>query len=149
MANEETAAGSEGTQDGQVTGQTDEQSTELEGQTGETEAGQVQDGEEQAAAGSPDVETLKKSYKELQAEFTKRTQKQAELEASLKQLDAYGGIDNLVQSIQYMRSDPDFQKYVLSKQQKNELGVDTTDMDNETKEALGLVDKIATQLWNK
>jgi len=106
---------------------------------GEAGKGSASAGKEPAGAGLFDgmtPEQLHKSYKHLQAEFTKE-------KGVSKKFEAYGGADQVLQWTQYLINNPDFANWITSQKTKNALGIDESTLDDQSKAALDAVRKIA------
>jgi hypothetical protein len=84
-----------------------------------------------------DAPTLHKSYKAIQSEYTR-------LNEQFKELEKYGGPQQLREWADYLSNDPDFAVWVKNKQAKNVFGIDENDMTPEQKEAMNLVKKMAS-----
>ncbi len=82
-------------------------------------------------------ETLHKSYKELQREYSKI---QNDI---VKKFEAYGGPDQVLEWTEYLSKNPDFATWVAQQKTKSALGVDESQLDDETRKALDAVRKIA------
>jgi len=79
-----------------------------------------------------------KRYKDLQAEFTRRTTEQAELN---KRLESYGGLETLENTLRFIQQDKDFQELIQQKSQPQE-----PQYDEDTKKALDIVDQRAQKV---
>lgn len=84
-----------------------------------------------------DGATLHKSYKELQREYSKV---QNEI---VKKFEPYGGAEQVLQWTNYLSNNPDFAHWVASQKTKTALGIDESQLDDNTKAALDAVRKIA------
>ncbi|MCK5021226.1 MAG: hypothetical protein KAS32_29720 [Candidatus Peribacteraceae bacterium] len=83
-------------------------------------------------------ESLHKSYKEMQADYTKMKQ-------AVKALDEYGGLDGTSSTLAYLRGNDDFHKFVEAQRNKDAYGFDQTDMEPDQKSAIDLVEKISSK----
>jgi len=83
-------------------------------------------------------ESLHKSYKEMQGEFTKMKQ-------SMKGLDDFGGLDGVSSTLAYLRSNEDFHKFVEAQRNKDAYGFDQSEIEPEQKSAIDLVEKISNK----
>jgi hypothetical protein len=132
-----------------------------EGQSVETEPTSTEgqtEGIAQEASGEPTgeglfdgqtPEQLHKSYKELQSEFGKRNETLKQLEANIKAFDRFGGQEHMLKIANYLSSNPRFAQWIASEQQKNVLGVNESDMDEETKKAIGIVQNVAEKIADR
>lgn len=102
----------------------------------------------ESGGGAQDTGGLEKSYKELQSKFSKTTESNKALQAQIETLNQYGGLDKIVEQIEYLAGNESFKKWAES-EQKKEYGVDTENLDSETHEALKLVEKIADATTDK
>jgi hypothetical protein len=84
-----------------------------------------------------DAQTLHKSYKSLQGEYTK-------VNESFKELEKYGGAKQLREWADYLSNNPRFADWVKQEQAKNVLGVDESTMSDEQREAMKLVRNMAS-----
>lgn len=87
-----------------------------------------------------------KDYQNLQREFGSRNEELKEFKAISEQMAAYGGPEQMMAWMQYLSSNPSFAEWVQSQQnqeQKQDLGFNTEDMDEDTQKALEIVEKIA------
>lgn len=100
-----------------------------------------------------------KSYKEIQASYTKASQKAAELERRIQEYESkftpYGGADALLQQAQQLVQDPEFTKWAESRNQNTvkddiytQFGIDPT-QDRETANTVDAVMKIAESVVQK
>ncbi len=109
--------------------------------TGESE--KAQQGSAKGEPGSEglfdgmDGATLHKSYKELQREYSKV---QNEI---VKKFEPYGGAEQVLQWTDYLSKNPDFAQWVAGQKSKTALGIDESQLDDNTKAALDAVRKIA------
>ncbi|MDE2015952.1 MAG: hypothetical protein KGJ89_05000 [Patescibacteria group bacterium] len=131
-----------GTTGQEGTDNTGGQSSEPAGLSGEPD-GNVQKGKEpDGVEGLPEgmtPESLAKSYKELQAEFTRRNQSYSELE---KTFSPYGGHEQVQQWLQYLQGNPRFAEWVKTEQERSILGIPSQDMDDDTRKALEVVNNV-------
>ena len=86
-------------------------------------------------------EKLHQSYKSLQGEFTKRTEKLKSLEGSFTK---YGGAEGLTKWAEYLMANPRFAEWVKEEQRIQNLGSDEG-YDENTKKAMYIVERIADQ----
>lgn len=84
-----------------------------------------------------DGATLHKSYKKLQGEYSKI---QNEI---VKKFEPYGGAEQVLQWTDYLSKNPDFAQWVAAQKTKSALGIDESQLDENTKAALDAVRKIA------
>lgn len=84
-----------------------------------------------------DAQTLHKSYKSLQGQFTK-------LNDQFKTLEKYGGASQMTQWAEYLQNNPRFVEWVKAEQARNVLGVDENDLTEDQKKAMDLVRKMAS-----
>ncbi len=93
-------------------------------------------------------EQLHKSYKSLQSEYTKA-------QTAIKKLEKYGGPDQLAQWADYLSNNPEFAKWAQAQQNKNVLGTEEVDPDQQKaldavrKIAESIVDQRVKDLYNK
>ena len=83
-----------------------------------------------------DATTLHKSYKSLQAQYTK-------INEGFKKLERFGGPDQIAQWADYLSSNPRFAEWVQKEQIQKTTGLDESEMDDATKKAYETVRKIA------
>ena len=83
-----------------------------------------------------DAPTLHKSYKSLQGEYTK-------VQQAIKKLERFGGPDQITQWADYLSNNPRFAEWVKKEQMQKTIGVDESEMDEQTKKAYETVRKIA------
>jgi hypothetical protein len=115
---------------------------------GTTKAGGQPDGEPNAKGGQPDGaaqqgQDFEKDYKELQSKFSKVTDELKDVKGSQSKFEKYGGADKLIDQVEALLGDDEFNEWAKQRQQKNEYGINPNDTDAETKNALQLVEKIA------
>jgi hypothetical protein len=84
-----------------------------------------------------DGATLHKSYKKLQGEYG-RIQNEI-----VKKFEPYGGAEQVLQWTDYLSKNPDFAQWVTAQKTKSALGIDESQLDDQTKAALDAVRKIA------
>jgi len=147
---EELLTAQEGDSQGQVEsedadGQSDKESVDTDGQSADSE---TQTGEEPTGAeGLPGTdmtpEKLLASYKSLQTELGKRTESMKELQSKFNTFEKYGGIDNVIKWTQSLSENPRFAEWIKAEQNRDSLGFDESELDDETKKAISLVEKIA------
>lgn len=124
---------------------------------GESEAvataqGTTSEGEEAQGTGqAPEKAPVdyEKQYNEIHPEFTRKSQALAEAEKTLSQFDNFGGTEKLLETANFLQNDPGFQEYLQNRQtqeQHQRYGVDTEDLDSESKQAMDLVEKMATEI---
>lgn len=116
-----------------------------EGETGqETEEGEPPESEEgEGLFDGMSPEKLHESYKSLQTELGKRTEKLNKFEDALGK---YGGLETVTNWVEYLSNNPDFSKWVQSQQEKQALGGGEADPgDPETKAAMETVRRITQQ----
>ena len=105
----------------------------------EEEEGELVDEESSDDEFSPES----KSYREIQSMYSKTQNKASELEGDLQQIEdrlaPLGGLDKVVQALNYVQSDPEFMALARKKQGQTIPGIDESNMTPETKEALELV----------
>ena len=86
-----------------------------------------------------------KSYKEMQSMYSKTQNEKSELEGQLSQIEdrlaSLGGLENVVQALTYVQTDPDYQALTAKKAGQSLPGVNDADLTPEAKEALDLVRK--------
>ena len=86
-----------------------------------------------------------KSYKEMQSMYSKTQNEKSELEGQLSQIEdrlaSLGGLENVVQALTYVQTDPDYQALTAKKAGQSIPGVNDADLTPEAKEALDLVRK--------
>ena len=86
-----------------------------------------------------------KSYKEMQSMYSKTQNEKSELEGQLSQIEdrlaSLGGLENVVQALTYVQTDPDFRALTAKKAGQSIPGVNDADLTPEAKEALDLVRK--------
>ena len=102
-------------------------------------------GEPTAAAGLLDgmtAEQLHKSYKELQREFGARNEQIKSFEGKLS---PFGGADQMVRWAEYLSKNPRFNEWIEQEKQRQILGTEGQEIDDETKKAVSVVEKIANQ----
>lgn len=85
-------------------------------------------------------EQLHSSYKSLQGELGKRTESYNDLEG---QLNKYGGADQLFQWAEYLDKSPEFAQWYQDQQQAQTLGTSVDDLDDDTKQAIELVERMS------
>jgi hypothetical protein len=85
------------------------------------------------------AEHREKSYKALQAEYTK-------LNTQFKKLEQYGGPDQMIQWAEYLAKNPRFSEWVQNEQGRNILGVKEDELDEQQQKALNVVRTIAEQV---
>jgi hypothetical protein len=83
-----------------------------------------------------DAPTLHKSYKSLQAQYTK-------INEGFKKLERFGGPDQIAQWADYLSNNPRFAEWVQKEQMQKTTGIDESEMDEQTKKAYETVRKIA------
>lgn len=87
-----------------------------------------------------DFDGLLKTYKSLQTEFGKRSE-------TMKQTDErfakYGGMDQITQWAEYLSNNPRFSEWVMQEHQKSLTGQQEPEMDESTKRAVDIIQKIA------
>lgn len=109
--------------------------------------GTTQDtGGEPSGGGLPDgmtPEGLFKSYQDLQRDYSKKSDKLADMD---KLFQPFGGPDKLVEWATYLSQNPDFPKWVSDQQNKNILGVNNSDLDEETQKALQVITVVAEKI---
>ena len=81
-------------------------------------------------------EQLHRSYKSLQAEFTKE-------KGISKKFEQFGGADQVLQWTEYLARNPDFAAWITAQKTKNALGIDESTLDENSRAALDTVRKIA------
>lgn len=128
------------------------ESTSAEGQpTGDPEAGgqataSQTGGEPTGVEGLPEdwtpdtIADRHKDYTSLQSEFTKRNQAFNELNSKF---DRFGGADQLLQWAEYLDTNPKFAEWVESQKQQETLGTSLDDLDEDTKQAIELVQRMS------
>jgi hypothetical protein len=122
-----------------------QETTKAEGQPdGELKA---EGGESTAKA--QETEGLEKSYKELQSKFSKTTEELKANKEKLDKLNAYGGVEKIVEQIEYLAGNEDFKEWAKQQSQKNDYGINPSETDAETQQALKLVEKIASATTEK
>jgi hypothetical protein len=84
-----------------------------------------------------DAPTLHKSYKKLQGEYS-RVQNEI-----VKKFEPFGGPEQVLQWTEYLANNPDFAQWVAQQKSKTVLGVDESQLDDQTKSALKAVREIA------
>ena len=86
-----------------------------------------------------------KSYREMQSMYSKTQNEKSELEGQLSQIEdrlsSLGGLENVVQALTYVQTDPDYQALTAKKAGQSIPGVNDADLTPEAKEALDLVRK--------
>lgn len=86
-----------------------------------------------------------KSYREMQSMYSKTQNEKSELEGQLSQIEdrlaSLGGLENVVQALTYVQTDPDYQALTAKKAGQSLPGVNDADLTPEAKEALDLVRK--------
>ena len=86
-----------------------------------------------------------KSYKEMQSMYSKTQNEKSELEGQLSQIEdrlaSLGGLENVVQALTYVQTDPDFRALTAKKAGQSIPGVNDADLTPEAKEARDLVRK--------
>lgn len=85
-------------------------------------------------------EQLHSSYKSLQGELGKRTESYNDLEG---QLNKYGGAEQLFQWAEYLDKSPEFADWYKNQQQAQTLGTSVDDLDDDTKQAMELVQRMS------
>jgi hypothetical protein len=106
---------------------------------------------EQPATGKESVEItpekyaeLETNYKNLQTEFGKRNESDKELRSRFEQ---FGGIDKVHEHVSYLVNNPRFTEFLKQEQQSQVIGgVDISGYDQEQKDAINLVQQMATQI---
>jgi hypothetical protein len=83
-----------------------------------------------------DGPTLHKSYKSLQAEYTR-------IKEGEKRFEPYGGSDKLAQWAEYLQNNPRFAEWVKNEQGRNAMGIKEGDLDEDQQKALDAVRRIA------
>jgi hypothetical protein len=119
----------------------------IQGQPEETLStqGEPESGQEPSVEPTPEekLAAVEKDYKALQSEFTKRN----ETEKGWKdRFQAFGGIDKAHEHLNFLVNDPAFHDYLKSRQSQEYVGgQDISQMDDEQKQAVELVQKIVDQ----
>ncbi len=85
-------------------------------------------------------EQLHSSYKSLQGELGKRTESSKEFEGKF---DRFGGADQLLQLADYLDGSPEFGEWYKGQVQSQTLGTDVNEFDDDTKQALELVQRMS------
>jgi hypothetical protein len=144
LEDQATTYSDEGRQDGTDLG--DGQATASDLEDGEPE-GHVQDSEgEPSGEGLFDGQTgeqLHKSFKELQTEFGKRNEADKELRAKFEK---FGGVEQLLESAEFLNNNERFAEFIKSERQRDAYGFESSEMDDDKKSAIGLVETIATRI---
>jgi hypothetical protein len=83
-----------------------------------------------------------KDYKSLQGEFSKKTDA---LKAAEEQFGKYGGADKVLEWVGYLDGNAEFAKWVQSQQDEKLYGQDKSQFDDETRQAMELVERIADE----
>jgi hypothetical protein len=86
------------------------------------------------------AEQLHNSYKSLQGELGKRTESFNDLEG---QLSKYGGADQLLQWAEFLDGSKEFADWYQNQQQAQTLGTSLDDLDDDTKQAIELVQRMS------
>ena len=126
---------------GEPQGIAQDQPTQVQPDGGDTSVEQTP--EERYSALETKFNNLERDNKSLQTEFGKRNESSKELDAKFSQ---YGGVDQVLQWTQALAGNQEFGKWVQQQQQAQMIGgQDVSQMDDESKKALDMVQNIATQ----
>jgi len=82
------------------------------------------------------LKTLPKQYKDLQREYGKLTE-------TMKEFESFGGANQVLAWTRYLSANPDFAQWVTQQKSKNSLGIDESQLDEQSKAALDTVRRIA------
>lgn len=95
-------------------------------------------------SGEPTPEQVLADYKELQSEYSKVTDSNKNYKGVEEKLAQFGGADKVLEWANFLATDKGFATFIQERQKQNLIGgVDTADMDDETKKALDIVQKVA------
>ena len=89
---------------------------------------------------------LHESNKSLQGEFTKNQQALKDAEGQLGLLSQYGEPQEVADYLQTLLGDPQFHEYVKGRSEANMLGVQPEDVDDESRKAMDVVERMATNI---
>lgn len=134
----ETIPGQEGTETTEVSGG---------GEPTETENSQT-GGEPTGAEGLLDGKTpeqLQASYKSLQTEFNDRNVELKTAHDSLKALEQYGGVEGITKWAEWLSNNERFGEFLKAEKQGKILGTSGEEVTDETRKAMDVVEKIATE----
>lgn len=104
-----------------------------------------------AEAKTPESQDYESMYKELQTEFGSRNEELKGFKVSADAMAAFGGSEQLVEWASYLQGNPRFAEFVRSEQEResNEQSGFSDDMDEDTRQALELVDKRAEMIADR
>lgn len=104
-----------------------------------------------AEVSTPESQDYEAMYKELQTEFGSRNEELKGFKDSAEAMAAFGGSDQLVQWASYLQGNSRFAEFIQSEQarENDEQSGFSDDMDEDTRNALELVDKRAEMIADR
>ena len=92
------------------------------------------------------AQQLHDSYKNLQSELGKRSESMKGME---DKFNRYGGAESILEWAQYLNENSRFADWVNQEQSRNAIGIDESNLDDGTKAALDMVEKLANSVADR
>ncbi len=135
-----------------IEGQPDTGTENVEGEPEVTKVqpeGEPDAGEELSAEETPEqkFQRVEADYKELQGKFSKTTDESKSYKEAIERFKPYGGVEQVERWVQALANNESFAKWVQDEQSKQMVGgINLADADDETKRAIDVMQKVASQV---
>jgi len=114
-------------------------------QDDDSEESKVEDGQSDETEEEEDFD-FKQGYKELQRGYNESREEVKEsntqLESLKNQLNRFGGVEKVVQALEYISTDQDFKDLAVKKQNSEVVGIDESKLSPQQKEAFNTIRKV-------